>query len=370
MHRGTATGLECLLLMTVLSGCGDETAPADSPAPIAEAQLAEAVSPAMIAEQKRVEQLTSGWRAKAYRAAMDPTLRTILTGLALAARQADQQGLNQLPLPVQQSAERSLQWSGRLLNKQYPVDAQVDWASVASDFDAMAIQPPASLRMEIAFGFLMGGAFEMALVEIERVDPASIGGEKALAGFHLLRGVIYTTNRLPLLAVQDMTQPGVQTHVGEWGPEIEAGLHVLVGLLYLSEKDHRNADLQLMRAVKACPDGPLAQWLTGELLAADGSWEKAAESIATVHLGTDQEPLADMLIQRARRIRDAEGDAEPLVHDPTFVRELTWFYVKLAAERSVEAMRFRDATEWWRNQSQRIEDSIGGWHQSESKGTK
>ena len=105
----------------------------------------------------------------------------------------------------------------------------------------------------------------------------------------------------------------------------------------------QQADLELARAVQIWPNNPVAVYLTGERLAADGLYEKAADCLERACRDTKQQRLAERIARRAREVRDRGESAEPLLTDFGFLCDVAVGYVADAAKESEAARRLDES---------------------------
>jgi hypothetical protein len=80
-------------------------------------------------------------------------------------------------------------------------------------------------------------------------------------------------------------------------------------------------------------------FLTGERLAADGEYAKAADSMELAAKGTEGDWLAERIAKRARDVRDHPGESPSLVYDTDFQREVVFHYLAEAAKKSPAAAK-------------------------------
>lgn len=300
-------------------------------------------------EERRLADKLGSLKAKAYRTGRSVALTATFKGLALAAGQAAKKGIDGLPKTVRDAALQAAVLSGRA-----PLaDGSPDWAGIAADMDARAKNPPENLAWFLAAGFLLSARMDLALYESESLDPAKAPAlgfgtpkEDRLAVI-AVRALAYRANGFTHLAIREFTgaaavledkEPGA-----ELGSEARAALHFFSALGFLYEKQLKRADREIMEAVRADPNGPLAVFLTGERLAAEGEYEKAAESLdAGARSGGGGDGwLAKRLSERAREIRDRKGGAEPLICDAGFVSEVALHYLGEAAGKSEPAKKLK-----------------------------
>ena len=149
----------------------------------------------------------------------------------------------------------------------------------------------------------------------------------------LIKALAYRANGLNHLGVKEfelaLAEPegvgGGETSL----PWSRAQIHLLSAILFTYQGELSEADKEIMEAIKVDPGGPIAAFVTGERLTADGEYEKAAESLETylARAGDADSWLAKRLTERAREIRDKRGDAEPLCHDIGFACEVGLHYM-------------------------------------------
>lgn len=297
----------------------------------------------LVREEKDLADIASGWKARAYRGTRKVALAAVFRGLALAAEQAGKSDLASLPQGVQDSAKLAAQLAPEYAGRKDLPDGQPDWAGIASDLTSFSSQPPPGIALLTALASVLSGQNRVALYEIELVDRDSLRTREQNAQYHVLRAVILAQNDLRHLAVRELETSDLLRAEGgaQCGPQMLAGVHLLLAYFYLNDGRYREADLQIVRAMQAWPDNPVAIYLTGERLAATGEYEKAADSLEHACRGTKHEWLAKRIAERARDLRDRKEKAEPLLTEFGFVREVAVQYVWEAANESEAAARVR-----------------------------
>lgn len=276
-------------------------------------------------EEKRLAELTSGLKARAYRGTRKVALSAVFKSLAAAAVLAGKTDLASLPQEVQDSAKLAAELARQYAGRETLPDGQPDWKGIASDLNRFSSQPPNEMNLLGALASVLSAQNRFALYEIELVQPESLKTREQRTQYRVLRGVILSQNDMRLLAMREFEKIDALTAEGEDqqnGPELLAGIHLYLAYMYLSNSDFRQADLELVRAIKIWPNNPLSVYLTGERLAASGEYERAADSLEEMAHGTSQEWLAKRVAQRARELRDRRGEAEPLLTAPVFCA--TW----------------------------------------------
>lgn len=210
-------------------------------------------------EEHRLSEKVKSLKARAYRAGRSVAVAATFEGLALAADQAAEKGLDGLPEQVQEAAVQASLLSGRA-----PLaDGNPDWAGIAADMEARAKSPPENLAWFLAAGFLLSARMDLALCESETLDPARAPAlgfgtpkEDRLAVI-AVRALAYRANGFTHLAIREFAgaaavledkEPGA-----ELGPEARAALHSLSALGFIYEKQYKRADQEIMQAVRAEP---------------------------------------------------------------------------------------------------------------------
>jgi tetratricopeptide (TPR) repeat protein len=297
-------------------------------------------------ERVELRDRTTGLTAQGYDKARTLALTGVFKALALAARQAETRGTDGLPEQAQASL-RSAVW---IVNQLDPggqaVDPhQPDYGVLAASLDGHAGDPPPRLHEVLALGLLLLGRDGFALQEVQAVDFERIPLAEERAAVRVLRAVIYRVNGLPTLAALELERCAGEDEVGQlaaaYGPDMVAGLHVLLAAYYLEQKELERADAQIALAVRTAPNHPLTVYVTGERLAAEGSWEEAAASLEKSAVGTEDEWLAKKIADRAREVRDAEGTTPPLLADSKFLLGVCLHLIRQAARESEAAAKLQ-----------------------------
>lgn len=317
-------------------------------------------------EAERLDDLTTGLRGKAYYAARGVALQVVFKGLSLAARQAHQRGIEQLPKQVQDSAHLAARLAGEFTERSPQPDGNPDWASIADDLDAFSADPPQELGVLAALGGFVLQQPRLAVLEIERVDPSKIKSEQHAKGYRLLRALILAQQDMPLSAIEILQTDNLTGHaLSEQETTAHLGaVHLLIAYVHLKQGDYRAADLELVRSIRAWPDNPATIFLTGEQLAASGEYEQAADSLEKFAAGTEHEWLAAKIAARARELRDERGAAQPLLTDTTFVSEFVLHSVVETAKQSEAAAKAQSSIETARQFGQRMLKQIPSWGES------
>ncbi|MGE0610418.1 MAG: hypothetical protein AB7O62_25240 [Pirellulales bacterium] len=296
-------------------------------------------------EDQRLADLTSSWSAGIYRSGRGLAMSGVLQGLALAARQASRSDISTLPAGVRDSAQQAADLAEWATGRSKLPGGKTDWAGVADDLDSLYKEQPAAIALFLAVAHLMTGHEQLALCEVAQVDPQNLRTDEQRHQAALVRGVAYSANGLRHLAVETLEQAAVPGNAdSQSAPELLASVHLLLGYLWFRAGDYRQADMEIARSLQVWPNNPLAIFLTGERLAASGEYERAADSLSALAAGSQHEWLASRVEQRAREIRDSREQAEPILHDPAFLRDLSLHFLGLAAEHAQD-----NAAQSWKN---------------------
>jgi hypothetical protein len=317
-------------------------------------------------EDKRLDAMRNSWKGKAYRAGRQAALPGACKGLALAADEAARVPPEQLPEPVRGSAQAAAGLAEQYAGRKPLANGQPDWSGIATDLRGIAAAPPPQLGLTLALAFVLTGRKEFALYEIEMIDPAALTTPQEKTNYHLLRGFICTSNGLPLLGVEEVEKVTMGEAVPgtSHGPELLAGMHLLLAYLAIEGDDYERADREVVRAMQVYPNNPISVFLTGERQAATGEYEEAAASLEKAASGTDQEWLAKKVAQRARELRDNPGESQTLLHDNDFLREVFFHYLKEAAKKSEPAQRLQKAVQAAQDLGRKVLEQLPGMGES------
>ena len=286
-------------------------------------------------EDAEIQDRTTGLKAKAYRATRDVALTQSLRGLALAA---DEMAKGGEPLAaVKESANLGRALAEGLAGRAPLADGAADWPGVAADLRGFADKRPPTWSLFLAAACLVTARDGLGLIEIEGLDPATLTDPDHVFSYHLVRGLLLRLHGLPESANEAFARMPVPNAAAAHEVEWQGSLHLILAVLALQNKDYPKADLEVARSLKVWPNNPVAVYLTGELLAETGQRERVPNSLETAWAGGEHEWLAKRIAARAREIRDAKGPAEPLIHDPAFLRDLLLWQLWQTAKTSPKA---------------------------------
>jgi hypothetical protein len=306
-------------------------------------------------EQQRANKLDS-WKASGYAAMRSVGLKATFSVLSLAARQAAKYDLESLPETVRESAEFAAVLASLLSERPRLPD---DWEGIARDMDLLAESPTMKLTMYLSLAFLMSGQVDFALFEIETVKGDQLSDEQELYG-HILRSFIYSYQDWRHLSVMEVKKVGPEE--AEDAAQLLAMVHLARAQIFTREREYELGEQELIRAARVWPNNPVLVFLTGEHLAATGEYKKAAESLESLTVDIDH-PIAQRMVnriaERARDLRDGEP-GQSLLNDHSFMTEMAFYGLVIAAEQSEAADKVRQYMESARLFGERIMDHLPG----------
>lgn len=286
-------------------------------------------------------------KVKAYQKGRAALLGGLLPQMAAAAEAAGR-GTNGLPATVLPLANEAWKLASLLgVAKPLP-DGAPDWTGTAAQLRDWSTNQTMEFRAFLGLTFTLLGRSDFALAEFETVDAAALNGTNALAIYHVGRSVLYATQGWNHLASQEATNFG-QICVSSAGPEegrmLIAVLHAYMAYEAGSKRQFIKMDAEIAQSLRAWPENPFLVFLTGEKLAANGEWEKAAESLEASVAGTDDEWVAKRLAQRAKELRDGKGSTKAFVLDVRFLIPFAAQCLATTAKDSTAGRKLVEAVE-------------------------
>ncbi|MFM2143146.1 MAG: hypothetical protein RLZZ476_1690 [Verrucomicrobiota bacterium] len=302
----------------------------------------------LASEKKNRGDKLAGWKVRAFRAAETTVMKTLFLGMALAADQAGKERLDLLPETVRKAALEGARWVESLCGLPADAPGGPDWIRVAEELRKIAEKPPANLRLLITLVLLLKTDFDLALAEIESVNPEEVQdqGNRCLA--HAFYGLVYLSQGWPLLGAAQFDQAQQLSKTSEFSRETACTVQLLLMIAYMREQRWEEADRALAAASRAWPDNPLTTYLTGERLLADGRREEAEESFEKALAGSGGEQLAKHVAERLKYIREHPEDTHARLLDMNSLTRLLWGMVE---DRAKDSDVFRRMSE----QKQRAE---------------
>ena len=301
-------------------------------------------------EEQSLAEKTGSLKIKAYRAARGPALKVVFTVLALAAERAGP-AYDSLSEQEKNRADLAKSLAEFLAEDLKRPDGKPDWPAIAARMKACGDDPPPRVGMLLAIAYALSAFDDLALAEADLLKPERLTDPQEKLGCRFVRGFVLQARGMPRLASRDLdaiTGPEAEKEGLSGKPEFMAGAHLLLAYMAAQERDFRRADIEIMRAAKIWPNNPVAVFLTGEVMVAEGRYEKAAKTMedALREAGVDLDPeLVQFVQKRAREIRDKKGEAEPLFTDKQFLTELAVRYIWQTARTSKPAQRVAEFAE-------------------------
>jgi hypothetical protein len=293
-------------------------------------------------EERQLRAKLASLKVRADRRTRGVILSHALPPAASAADKAAQEGTNSLNLIERQLAKQA--WNlVTLLTERAPLtNGCPDWAGAATDLRQWSTNPPLEFSAFLLVAFLFAGQTDLALAEVESVDLGRPAATNALPLCQVGRGLVFVFEGWDRLAGREaekleLLPPDEKGLVK--GNQVVAVFHGFLAYDALTQRDLKRMDAEIARSLKAWPDNPLAVFLTGEQLAANGEWVKAADSLEAQVAGTEDEWLARRLAQRARDLRDDKGSSKALVFDARFLLEVAAHTTARGAKKSGAAKR-------------------------------
>jgi hypothetical protein len=311
-------------------------------------------------QQQRWEKL-NGLKLRVYRNARSSILTTLLPPMAAAAERAGNAGTNQLSTVETGLANGCWNLVSILGDRSTNADGTPDWAGAASDLRNWSTNQPPEFSAFLALAFVALGQKDFALAEMESVNPATLRATNELAIYHGGRAILYAVqgwNQLAAPEAEVFSQHAQLLDGPVSGPQLVALFHAVTACEASTRRDFIKMDEAIAQSIRAWPDNPVATFLTGEKLAANGEWEKAAESLEARVAGTEDEWIAKQFAQRARELRDGKGSTKALVLDARFLIELAAHATVKTAKNSAAAKRLEAWIEEAKQFGQKLREKV------------
>ena len=290
---------------------------------------------------QRKEKLGS-LKIRAYQKTRSAMLNTVLPQLSRDAEKAGERGVNQLSTVEQQLAENARKLVELAGTQSADASGPPDWPGIASDLRGWTTNQPIEFRAFMGAAFVMLNQSDFALAEFESVDVAHLRSTNSLRIYHGGRALLYAMqgwNHLAAVEAEAFTNTVEFAEAPVTGRQLVACLHGLLAIEAADQRDFVKMDAEIAQSFRVWPDNPVAVFLTGERLAANGEWEKAAGSLETLAAGTEDEWLVRRFAQRAREFRDGKGSTKALVFDSRFLFQMGAHMTVKAAKSSTVGQR-------------------------------
>lgn len=273
-------------------------------------------------EEHQRRKMLGSLKVKAYQKGRAALLGGLLPQMAAAAEAAGRRGTNELSAVERPLAEGAWKLAD-LLGVANPLpDGAPDWAGAAAQLRDWSTNQTIEFRAFLALTFTCLGRTDFALAEFEPLDPAALKGTNALAIYHGGRTLLYTMEGWNHLASQEAERFSEVFATSEGpveGRMLVAVLHAFMAYEAGSTRQFIKMDAEIAQSIRAWPENPMLVFLTGEKLASNGEWEKAAESLEASAAGTKDEWVAKRLAERARELRDGRGSTKAFALDARFL---------------------------------------------------
>lgn len=317
-------------------------------------------------EEHRLNKLVSGWQGKIYVKARTLVIKNAFLASAKAAEQAAERDLKVMPEKVQDLANRG---AGLLASLGGP-DGEApslnpDWAKVAATLKENSEEQPTSFHVSLALGYTLSVHQKLALIELELVDQSKLSADE-LFRYRFFRGLLLSFNDFPELAALELDALAKAEGQQQISKEALAVLHLALAAHCFKSLQIERGEKNVTRAMRLWPNNPLAVFVTGEKIAANGDHQKAALSLESIAKNTEVEWLANLLSKRARTLRDSGGEAPALVSDSTFLRDVAQGMLDDPSRRTETTKKIADSAKTMKSFTESIFNKILGLAKSDS----
>ena len=287
-------------------------------------------------ERHELADLMGSLKVRGYRAARSVAVPKLLALLASAARQAAETDVEKLPKLVREAAELAaaladVRPSEPTATTAQPALTRADWVRAAERIESFNRAEPPEFTLGLGLGYAVLGKTGFALVELERAEGAKSEQPAHAELIPLARAFVFSRLGFTELAAREAARISGDTEAGR---QLLAAIHATLAYCYASEKDWRQMDRELGKAVRIWPNNPLVVFLAGERLLADGRTEEALETFGRAAAGTEAAWLAPLLEKRVRAVRDSRGEVPPLVLDNEFIVRCALHALVVEAKRT------------------------------------
>jgi hypothetical protein len=317
------------------------------------AQLAE--------EEKERRDVLKSFKVKAYRTSRGFVLGTVLPQLAAVAEKAGKEGTNNLSALEQPIAAQAWKLASLVGMSGSLPDGSPDWSGAAKQLRFWSANNTVEFKAFLGLSMLLLGNSDFALAEFESVETNQLSTPNAVFLYHGGRAVLYALhgwNRLAAPEIEAFGQTSGLPEASVYSKQIVAVFHALLACKAQRDGDFNKFDMEVAQTIQVWPDNPLAVFLTGERLAANGEWEQAAISLEARAAGTDEEWIAKRFAQRARDLRDGKGSAKALVMDREFLTEVVIHFAAKGAKDSEAGRKLGEIVDAARSFGQELRQKL------------
>jgi hypothetical protein len=276
----------------------------------------------LVDEQRQHRECLTGLKVKAYRATRGVALQGLLSAAALGADQMAVHGTNVLKdnFELQLVAMRLTE-----LAQEFPegdLSGMTNWTNVAATLRIWATNPPPETGVVLALAFAGTGQADLAVTELDMIGTNVMASPNTAMLVHGTRAMVYVTQGWNQLAAAEVEQLAVLAPESDYDIKSEDAVILLRVLMVgdaVHQQDWQKLDELVAECIKIAPNHPMVAYLTGEQLAANGDWEKAAESMEAQARSAEEKWVAEKLSQRARELRDGRGNQNRFVDSKLFL---------------------------------------------------
>ena len=298
----------------------------------------------LVDEQRQLREALAGLKARAYRASRDIALQGLLSAAALGADQMALHGTNVLQnQPELQLAVMRL----TTLTEEFPeleLAGMTNLTNVAAILRIWATNPPPETGVVLALAFAGTGQADLAVTELDMVGTNVMASPNSAMLVHGTRAMVYVArgwNRLAAVEVEQLAALAPESDYDIKSDDAVILLRVLMVGDAVHQQDWQKLDELVAECIKIAPNHPMVVYLTGERLAANGDWEKAAESMEAQARNAEEMWVAEKLSRRARELRDGRGDQNRFVDSKLFL-DMSVFLLKRHAKNSEAARKLEE----------------------------
>lgn len=312
-------------------------------------------------EQRQRREKLGSLKVRAYQKSRSFVLLTLLPQMARAADHAGERDVTEMSAVERHMAEQALSISRLLGVRSAVAGDRPDWAGTAADFRRWSTNPPVEFRGFLACSWWVMGQGDFALAEFESVNVAQLPDTNAVQFYHVGRALLYATRGWDHLAADEIAAVARQSKSLEGpvdGPAVAGCFHALLAYQALEQRDFVKMDAEIAQCLRVWPDNPLTVYLTGEKLAANGEWEKAAESLEKSAAGTGNEWTAQKVAERARELRDGKGSRKAFVLDARFLLQAAAQHAIKQAGETAASRKTRELLEQVRTFGQELRQKL------------
>jgi hypothetical protein len=276
----------------------------------------------MATEEQERRELFGSLKVKAYQNGREILFNQLLKQMAAAAEAVGKRSTTEASTVEATLAAQAWKLTSLIGVAEPLADGSPDWSGTSAQLLNWSTNQTIEFRGFFSLALASIGRTDFALVELETIPTNSLEGANALALHHGGRTILYSARGWDHLAAQEAAKFNglvAKSSSPDDGKVLVAGMHAFLAYQAGKERDFQRLDAEIAQCVRIWPENPMLVYLTGEKLAENGEWEKAAESLEASVAGTKNEWLAKRLAERARELRDGKGNTKAFVMDASFL---------------------------------------------------